>query len=142
MSESTGETLVRRVTLGVRAASTIPTPIDPTLSIQGEAADAKATGDAIAGVIGNLRVNGKAASNNAITVLAGDIPMSSAAGAASIADTIENLQNKTASGIMYDSENNVSIKAALDDIYSTLETDLSEADIDDLFDEVFGEDDE
>ena len=140
MSESTAETLVRRVRIGVRAASTIPTPIDPTLSNQGEAADAAATGAAIAAVIGNLRVNGKAATNNAITVLAGDIPMSSAAGAASIADTIENLQGKNAANILYDTDNNVSIKAALDDIYTTLDTEMTETEIDDVFDAVFGGD--
>ena len=59
MSEPTAESLVRRIRVGVRTSSVIPTPIDPTLSHQGEAADAYATGQAIAGVIGNLRVNGK-----------------------------------------------------------------------------------
>lgn len=140
MSEPTAESLVRRIRVGVRTSSVIPTPIDPTLSNQGEAADAYATGQAIAGVIGNLRVNGKGPTNNAITVLAGDIPMSSEAGAASIADAIEDLQNKNAANIMYDTEENVTIKAALDGIYETLDSEMTEPEIDTIFEEVFGGD--
>ncbi len=138
MSESTAESLVRRIRVGVRTSNVIPTPIDPTLTNQGEAADAAATGAAINGIIGNLRVNGKGATNNAITVLAGDIPMSAEAGAASIADTIENLQGKNAANILYDTDNNVSIKAALDDIYETLDSEMTVSEIDDVFDDVFG----
>ena len=120
----------------VEDASVIPTPIDPTLSIEGEAADAKATGDAIAGVIGNLRINGKAPSNNAVTLYAGDISMSSGEGANTITQAIEAISN--ANGIMYDAENLVTIKDALDDVYETLDSELSESEIDDIFDEVFG----
>ena len=138
MSEPTADSLVRRVRVGVRVANVIPTPIDPTLSNQGEAADAYATGQAIAGVIGNLRVNGKGPTNNAITVLAGDVPMSAEAGATSVADAIDNLQNKNAANILYDTENNVSIKAALDNIYETLDSEMTESEIDDVFDDVFG----
>ena len=140
MSEPTAESLVRRIRVGVRTSNVIPTPIDPTLSNQGEAADAYATAQAIAGVIGNLRVNGKGPTNNAITVLAGDVPMSAEAGATSVADAIDNLQNKNAANILYDTDNNVSIKAALDDIYDTLDTEMSETEIDDVFDAVFGGD--
>lgn len=138
MSEPTAESLVRRIRVGVRTSNVIPTPIDPTLTNQGEAADAYATGQAIAGVIGNLRVNGKGPTNNAITVLAGDIPMSSEAGATTIADAIENLQSKNAANIMYDTEENVSIKAALDNIFETLDSEMTETEIDDVFDDVFG----
>ena len=138
MSEPTAESLVRRIRVGVRTSSVIPTPIDPTLSHQGEAADAYATGQAIAGVIGNLRVNGKGATNNAITVLAGDIPMSAEAGAASIAEAIEDVQNKNAANIKYDTDENVSIKAALDNIFDTLDSEMTESEIDDVFDSVFG----
>lgn len=138
MSEPTAESLVRRIRVGVRTSNVIPTPIDPTLSNQGEAADAAATGAAIAGVIGNLRVNGKGPTNNAITVLAGDIPMSAEAGAASIAEAIEDVQNKNAANIMYDTDENVSIKAALDNIFDTLDSEMTESEIDDVFDSVFG----
>ena len=120
----------------VEDSNVIPTPIDPTLSIEGEAADAKATGDAIAGVIGNLRINGKAPSNNAVTVYADDIKMSSSEGANTITEAIEAISN--ANGIMYDAENLVTIKDALDDVYETLDSELSESEIDDIFDEVFG----
>ena len=41
---------IPEITLQLQVMETVQAPIDPTLSIEGEAADAKATGDAIAGV--------------------------------------------------------------------------------------------
>ena len=140
MSESTAESLVRRVRLGVRAASTIPTPIDPTLTIQGEAADAKATGDAIAAVFNGVTVNGQSATGKAFIVYAGQIYMSSAEGAQTVAAAIEAAGDKDASEILYDPENLVTVAAALDDINDALESELSETQIDDIFDSVFGGD--
>lgn len=130
--------LVEEVSFSVSDADVIPIPIDPTLSHEGEAADAKATGDAIAGVIGNLRVNEKAPVSNSITLYATDINMSNDEGADNIADAIEAVGNRDASNVMYDTENLVSVKDALDSINDTLDSELSEAEIDDIFDEVFG----
>lgn len=153
----TPEELVRTVsfeiersspTVGFSAsrAAVIPTPIDPTLTIQGEAADAKATGDAIAGVTDSLRVNGKAAVADGglkkITVYANEILMSSASGAQDVAQAIENVADRTANDIMYDSGNLVTVKAAIDGIKDELDTELTEEQIDDIFDEVFGEEEE
>lgn len=132
--------LVKRVRFGVRSANVIPTPIDPTLTIQGEAADAKATGDAIVGVIGNLRVNAKAPVNNAITVYATDIPMSNAEGAQTVSETILSIEDKDASEIMYDTTNLVSVKDAIDGIKTDIDTAITDDEIDDIFDEVFGGD--
>lgn len=140
MSELNPSELVEEVDFTISDAEVIPTPIDPTLSHEGEAADAKATGDAIAGVIGNLRVNQKAPANNEITVYASDIKMSDEEGADTIAEAIENVGNRDASNVMYDSENLVSVKDALDNISETLDSELSEAEIDAIFDEVFGGD--
>lgn len=134
------EELVKRVSFGVRRATVIPFPIDPTLSNEGEAADAKATGDAIAGVIGNLRVNTKAAVNNAITVYAGDILMSDAQGAQSVAEAITAATSTTAANVIYDTQNLTTVKDALDDIYLQIDSELTEEQIDEIFDSVFGGD--
>ena len=139
MSE-TAETLVRRIRLGVRAASTIPTPIDPTLSNQGEAADAYATGQAIAGVLNGVTVNGKQAVNKAFLVYAGEILMSSTDGAQTVAQAIEAAGDKDADEIMYDPENLVTVKGALDDINESLESEISTEEIDEIFEAVFGGD--
>lgn len=138
MSEINPSDLVEEINFTVQDANVIPTPIDPTLSHEGEAADAKATGDAIAGVIGNLRVNQKAPVNNAITVYAGDILMSDAEGADTITAAIEAVSDRDASQIIYDDEELTTVKDALDDVYAQLDSELSEAEIDEIFDDVFG----
>ena len=138
MSETTPNELVEEITLTVEDASVVPTPIDPTLTIPGEAADAKAAGDAIASVISGLRVNGKAPSSSAVTIYAGDIYMSSDEGAQTVAAAIESAGDKDADDIIYDSVNLVSVKSAIDTINTELESELSEAEIDEIFAEVFG----
>ena len=140
------EGLVKRVSFGVRRATVIPSPIDPTLSNEGEAADAKATGDAIAAVIDDLRVNGKSATASGglkvITVYAGDILMSSEQGAQTIAEAILAASSIDASNVMYNTQELISVKTALDDIYQQIDSELSEAAIDAIIDEVFGEEEE
>lgn len=143
MSEinSTPEELIEQIDLDVEDASVIPIPIDPTLSHEGEAADAKATGDAISGVISRLKVNEKSPVDNEITLYASDILMSDATGAQTIEQTINGIGDKDASEIMYDAENLVTVADALDGINETLDTELTEEQIDEIFDEVFGGDD-
>lgn len=141
MSENTNPTaeeLVRNVTFSLQRSAVIPTPVDPTLSHEGEAADAKATGDAIALAVDGMTVNGKTATNKAFTVYAGDILMSNAQGASTIAEAMGDIGDKDASQIMYDTENLVSVKTALDGIISDLDSELSSDEIDEIFDEVFG----
>lgn len=132
------EELVENFTVDVEEATEIPSPIDPTLTKSGAAADAKATGDAIKGVLGKLKVNGKSASNNEITLLAEDIKMSSGTGAQTVAQAIEAVGNKNANDIIYDEGNLITVKGALDAINTALETDLTETEIDAILDEVFG----
>lgn len=144
MSENTNPTaeeLVRNVTFSFQRSNTVPTPVDPTLSHEGEAADAKATGDAIEGVFSGAKVNGKSFVNKESTLYAGDILMSDDAGAVSIAEAIGGIGDKDASEIMYDAENLVTIADALNGINETLDTELTEEQIDEIFDEVFRGDD-
>ena len=153
INNPTPEELVREVhftierdspTVGFSAqrATVIPVPIDPTLTIQGEAADAKATGDAIANVWDGATVNGKAPVNKAFTVYASDMLMSSASGAQTIDQAIEAVAGRTANDIVYDAENLTTVKGAIDGIKTDMDSEISEAEIDEIFDEVFGEDDE
>ena len=80
-------------------ASVITVPIDDTLSNSGEAADAKAVGDALAlkadksELATAIDVNGQSADNQGhILVYGNHIPMSSAAGAPSVKAEIETIQ--------------------------------------------------
>ena len=145
MSENTPtpEELVEEISLTVEDASVIPVPIDPTLSNEGEAADAAATGKAIAGVLDSLKVNEKTATASGaykvITVYGTDILVSDATGAQTITQALEASASSTASSIMYDSENLISVADALDDIYEDMDTELSEEEIDAIIEEVFTE---
>lgn len=141
MSENntpSAEELVEEISYEVEDASVIPTPIDPTLSISGEAADAKATGDAIAAVLGDLRINTKAPVNSAVTLYATDILMSSEEGAQTISEAFGGVEDKDASEIMYDSTNLVTVKDAIDGIITDMETGITDEEIDEIIDEVFG----
>ena len=133
----TPEDLVKQITLTVEDATVIPSPIDPTLSNEGEAADAAATGAAIAAVLTEATVNGKSPTGKAFTIYAGDIAMSSDAGAQTVAEAIASAADKDAADIMYDTENLVTVKGAIDDINTALESELTTEEIDGIFDEVF-----
>lgn len=144
MSENTptADELVEEINLTVSDATIVPMPIDPTLSNEGEAADAKATGDAIDAVFSGAKVNNKAFTDKAVTIYAGDIAMSDAEGAQTVSEAITSAASSTANDIMYDSDNLVSVKDAIDGIKEEIDTELTEDEIDAIFDEVFGEDDE
>lgn len=133
----TPEDLVEQITLTVEDATVIPSPIDPTLSNEGEAADAAATGAAIAAVLTGATVNGKSPTGKAFTIYAGDIAMSSSAGAQTVAEAIASAADKDAADIMYDTENLVTVKGAIDAINTALESELTTEEIDGIFDEVF-----
>lgn len=162
MSELNTEELAENIAYTVDDAEVIPTPIDPTLSNAGEAADAKATGDAIAAVLNNVSVNGKAATAGAVTIYASDILMSSAQGAQDIAemmqdvggrtasdiiyadndtihDAVEAIDAKTAEDILFDPDETDTISDVVGSVTTALEAGISNADIDDIFDAVFEE---
>ena len=144
MSEvnNTPEELVEDIAVEVEEAQEIPSPIDPTLTHPNEAADAFAVGQAIAAVLTKLILNGKTAVANAITLYAADILMSASQGAQTVAQAIEAAGNKGANDVMYDPENLVSVKDALDAIDTAMGTDLTETEIDEIWDEVFEEEDD
>ena len=83
-------------------ATVITVPIDDTLSNSGEAADAKAVGDALAlkadlSQITGINVNGQEADNQGMILIDGtDIPLSDATGAPTIAAAISGISDKTA----------------------------------------------
>ena len=119
----------------------IPTPVDPTLSNQGEAADAYATGQAVAGVFSGAKVNNKSFVNKAVSIDATDIPVSDASGAQTVAAALESVADRDASDIIYDATNVVTVKGAIDGINDGLDEDFSAAEIADIIEEVYGGDD-
>lgn len=86
-------------------ATVITVPIDATLSNSGEAADAKAVGDALAlkadaDAVVNISVNGQQADNQGVILIDGtDIPMSDASGAQTIAAAVAAVNGKTGADI-------------------------------------------
>lgn len=137
--EVTPEELVTKIRYKVKTATVIPSAIDPTLTIPNEAADAYATGQAIAEVLNGLRINGKEIVEKILTLYGTDILMSSAEGAVSIPTAIQNVENRTASDIMYDTVNLISIADEIDGIKTNMNTELTDEEIDEIFDEVFSE---
>ena len=133
----TPEELIEDIEYEVEDAEVVESPIDPTLSIPGASADAKATGDAIAAVFTGAKINNKSFTNKSVTLYGSDIALTNVEGAQTLTEAINAIGQKTADGITYDAENLITVKGALDDIYDQLDTDLTTDEIDALFTEVF-----
>jgi len=131
------EELIETIDYEVEDANVIPFPIDPTLTIQGEAADAKATGDAISAIVSNMRINSKSAENNSFTLYGSDIRVTSGEGTQTIDQAIDELSDRNAGDILYDTENLITIGTKISEIDTAINTGLSTEDIDAIFDEVF-----
>ena len=120
-----GEELNEQVEETVDAAEIITAPIDTTLTHSGEAADAKAVGDALAGkadrseVQSNITVDGQSKdANGNITVRAQHIPYGTT-GNETVKSKLDELAGKTAENIpMTDGENPQSIAEAIDSVGS------------------------
>lgn len=92
------------VTFTVGSSTTLSVPVDTTLSIEGQAADAAAVGRALAqkqdaGSV-TISVNGQAQDNQGqIEITGEDIPVDETEGAESIADAVAALQERTGADI-------------------------------------------
>ena len=111
-------------------ATVMTVPIDDTLSISGEAADAKAVGDALAlkadaSAINTIKVNEQSADNQGqILLYGGDIPMSDE-DETTLAEAIAAEQGKTASDIpMTSAEDSDSIADAIEDLQGMTAADI------------------
>ena len=117
------------VTQTVRDSEVITVPIDDTLSVSGEAADAKAVGDALAlkadaSAVNQIQVNGQGADNQGLILIdATDIPMSDAVGAPTIASAISSTQAKTADAIAMSGSDETTVAEKIVDIEDALEAD-------------------
>ena len=147
-----------RVRFRVRSSQLQSVPVDDTLSIQGQAADAAAVGEALAqkadlSQVTGISVNGQSADQQGAILIDGsdipvngednttldeaiselqdrtaeDIPVSSAAGAQTIAQLLANTVNRDASAIPMSSTDQTTVKAAVEAVQGdveTLETDM------------------
>ena len=111
-------------------ATVMTVPIDDTLSISGEAADAKAVGDALAlkadaSAINTIKVNEQSADNQGQILLNGtDIPMSDT-DETTLKAAIEAEQDKTAGDIpMTSAEDSDSIADAIEDLQAMTAADI------------------
>lgn len=129
MSEinATPEELVEEVSFEVDDANVIPIPIDPTLTHPGEAADAKAVGDAIRQIGSAVRVNNVSADETGnIALYPANIPMSGEQGAQTLAQVVTEIQGRTANDIVYNSETGETIGEALDDTVAITTAEIDE----------------
>ena len=138
MSENnpTPEELVENIDMEIEDSTVVPMPIDPTLSIEGEAADAKATGDAIAAIAAVKKVlnQGPDSSGN-VAINATQIPMSSDAGAQTISEAVMGVQAQTADTIYYVSGETDTVKTVVDGIITACTDGCTDEEIDEIFEE-------
>ena len=118
------------VTVVVEDAEVITTPIDATLTISGDAADAKAVGDALAlkadlSAINTIKVNEQSADNQGQILLTGeDVPMSDE-DETTLAEAIAAEQGKTAGDIpMTSAEDSDTIADAIEDLQGMTAADI------------------
>ena len=139
MSENTNPTaeqLVRNVTFTLQRSNVVPMPIDPTLSNEGEAADAKAVGDAIAAIQTVKKVNNQTPdAAGAVTILATQIPMTGDEGAQTISEAILSAQEQTAETILYQTGETDTVKTTVDGIITACTDGVTNDEIDAIFDD-------
>lgn len=119
----------------VEASPTTPNAIDNTLTQEGVAADAKATGDAIAAVFNGAKVNNKSFENKEVTLYAGDIAMSNEDGAQTVAAAVEAVGDRTAEDILFSSEGTDTTNGVVTEIWEAVANGCTNDEIDSIFDD-------
>ena len=120
----------------------ITVPIDTTLTHSGEAAEAKAVGDALAlkadksELQAAISVNGQTAdAQGAILLNAGEIPMTDAQGSDTVYQAVQLLDNKTGQQIHLRAGETQTIEGAISDIEDSLGEGVTDEEIDAIFDD-------
>lgn len=132
----TPEELVENIDLELEDNTTVPMPIDPTLSNEGEAADAKATGAAIAAIAAVKKVNGASPDGAGDVIInATNIPMSNAVGAQTIAEAMQSAQAQTGDVIKYEANKDDTIKSIVDGIITACTDGVTDEEIDAIFED-------
>lgn len=132
----TPEELVENIDMEVEDASVIPVPVDPTLSNEGEAADAAATGAAIAAIVAVKKVNSTSPDGTGNVLLyATAIPMSNAAGAQTVAEAMVSVQAQTGDVIKYEEGEDDTIKAVVDEVITACTDGCTDDEIDGIFED-------
>jgi len=132
----TPEELVENIDMEVEDNTVVPMPIDPTLSNEGEAADAKATGDAIAAIAAVKKVlNQSPDGTGNVTINATQIPMSAETGAQTISEAVLGVQAQTADTIYYVSGETDTVKSVVDGIITACTDGCTDDEIDEIFDD-------
>ena len=132
----TPEELVENIDMEVEDNTVVPMPIDPTLSNEGEAADAKATGDAIAAIAAVKKVLGQSPdATGDVTINATQIPMSSETGAQTISEAVLGVQAQTADTIYYVAGETDTVKSVVDGIINACTDGCTEDEIDEIFED-------
>ena len=126
----------------IEDASVITVPIDDTLSNSGEAADAKAVGDALAlkadksELSAAINVNGQSADNKGkIILLAEHVPMADTQGADSVKDAIEAANARTAEDILMETGGEETVADVIQEIDEALTVGVTDEEIDAIFDD-------
>ena len=138
MSETnpTAEELVRTVSFAVQRSTMIPTPLDTTLTHEGEAADAAAVGQAISQIAAVKKVNNQSPdANGDVSLLASHIPMNGDTGAQTVAEAIAAAQGATADTIKRTAQNEQTVEGALADIEDALTDGIGNEEVDAMFEE-------
>lgn len=141
MSEVTPTELVEEVNLTVEDSSVVPTPVDPTLSHQGEAADAYATGQAVAAATNGMSVNGKSFVNKAVTIYGTEIYVSDGESVSTVTQAIEAANERTADDIIFDTTELTTVKDAIESVSESMDEAITDAELDEVIEDVFGGED-